>query len=93
MIRPSTPAEYKDALRAILIAAKMIRSWDLADLERGMTHNLEVGHLIDPTLWLTKHKALEQDRELVRAALYLWRYAERFERADELAATDKEPGS
>ena len=68
--------EYRAAIGAAVIAANMLAQWDipqlLADIERADAF----GPLLDPTLWSKKHKAMDEDREALRAALPLWRLAQ-----------------
>lgn len=64
-------SEYREAVQTAVLCARMISVHDipaiLADIERADI----VGPMIDPTLWREKHKAMNQDREVLRAALAL----------------------
>jgi hypothetical protein len=61
------------------MAAKLLTYIDipqmLADIERADT----LGPLLDPTLWMNKSEAMNQDRELLKAALPLWKLAKKRE--------------
>lgn len=67
----SSVEEYKSDLFLILMAARALAGVDvskrIAEIERAHA----IGPIVDPTLWMKKREAMEQDRDLLRAALPL----------------------
>jgi len=39
---------------------------------------------LNPTLWMTRHGAMDEDRELLEAAAVLWRLAKKIKKAGEV---------
>jgi hypothetical protein len=66
---------YGTIILAALIASKMISLYDLPDLLSRMSLAHTTASIYDPTLWMNKHKMMEEDRELIEAAMPLWRMA------------------
>jgi hypothetical protein len=90
-----TKEEWANAIMTIAMAARMVAQWDLEGMiSRGETA-LGAGVFFDPTLWIQKRKALEEDLEMVRAALPLLRVAEKLGAAavEARARLDAETGS
>lgn len=66
-------AEYQAAVRGVALLVGIVQQWDLPKLLEAIEHADAVGPLFDPTAWMRKREALEQDRELLKAALPLWK--------------------
>lgn len=66
---------YQDAVRACALLAGLLLMHDLPGLLRAIERADAIGPLVDPTLWRDKGAAMLQDKELLEAALPLWRYA------------------
>lgn len=64
-------AEYREAVHTVVLCARMIAVHDLPAILESIERADIVGPMIDPTLWREKHKAMDQDREILRAALDL----------------------
>lgn len=68
-------ATYRASLESVVMAARLVSQWDLPELLKAMGRAQAIGPLVDPTLYRAKAAAMEQDRELLEAALPLWRFA------------------
>lgn len=79
-------AEYQSAIVAVRIAATMLAQHELTEILRAIEFADSFGPVLDPTLWRDKHEAMEQDREVLKAALPLWKLGRKF------AELAKEPG-
>jgi hypothetical protein len=86
-----TPAEYQQALFSVATAARLFVDVDLPDILRRMEHCEAFGGLIDPTLYREKSKDMAHDKEMVEAALPLWRWARKVQ-ASALAKQAAERG-
>lgn len=69
--------DYRSAVMACRVAAKMLAQHDLSGLLRAVDRADAVGPILDPTLWRDKHEAMAEDAELLRAALPLAELASR----------------
>jgi hypothetical protein len=76
--------EYQAAVRIAALAAALLQEHDLPELLRAIDHSHAVGPILDPTLYREKAGAMELDRELLDAALPLWKLGRK--RAGNLAA-------
>ncbi len=65
--------DHQNAIRAAVIAAQLLAQHPIANLIEAAHRALDVGWIGDPTLWRDKHKALEEDLEILEAALPLVR--------------------
>lgn len=63
--------EYRAAVMACVIAAKMLAQHDLPKLLEAIAHADSVGPLLDPTLWMQKSQAMTEDKGMLQAALPL----------------------
>lgn len=66
---------YRAAVQAAVLCAKMLHQWPLPELLRDIEHAHAVGPILDPTLYRDKNSAMDEDAELLRAALPLWQIA------------------
>lgn len=75
MSAPQDPrvVEYQSAVRGVALLVNIVQQWDLPKLLEAIEHADVVGPFFDPTAWMRKREALEQDRELLQAALPLWK--------------------
>lgn len=69
--------DYHSALLACITAAKVLQQHDLAKRLRDISTADTLGPMVDPTLWRDKHKAMYEDREVLEAALPLWKLGQR----------------
>jgi hypothetical protein len=69
------PTEYREQLKLILSAARIVACVDVPKLISDIERADVIAPLIDPTLWMTKHREMEEDRQLLEAALPLHRKA------------------
>jgi hypothetical protein len=67
--------EHRLSVEMVLSAARVLLAIDIPDAIRKAERALDVGPLLDPTLWMQKHKDLEGDLAFLRAALPLWKLA------------------
>jgi hypothetical protein len=88
--------DYRDALESIVIVGRILLSHDLPELLRAIERAHAFGPILDPTLYREKSKAMELDKEWFKAALPLYRHAEKMakeERERVAAAAQVPPGS
>ncbi len=64
--------DYQPTVMACAIAAKMLGQWDLPAMIASIDQADTVGPVFNPTLYLEKHHAMAEDRELLEAARPLW---------------------
>ena len=62
---------YRAAVLAAHIAARILAQHPIRELLQDIERADAVGPLFNPTLWMEKHAAMEEDRELLQAALSL----------------------
>lgn len=68
MAKTEKEIAYQDALFTCVICAKMLAEHDLAELIAAIGTADAIAPLIDPTLWLRKRDAMNEDLEVFRAA-------------------------
>jgi hypothetical protein len=71
---PDHLADYQAAVVACHLARALLHDYDLPSLLRAIEHSEAVAPIIDPTLYREKAKAMKQDRDIIRAAMALWRF-------------------
>ena len=64
-------SNHADAVKTIILLGRTLEVYDIPQLIEQGQRALDFGPFQDPTLWIQKHQALEQDLELLRAALPL----------------------
>jgi hypothetical protein len=69
----SNVEEYRAAVQACVLAASILAPYDVPRLLRAIDHADAVGPILNPTLWIQKQGAMGEDREVLEAALPLWR--------------------
>lgn len=67
--------KYRVAVATISTASNMVAMHDIPELLAAIERGHSVGPILDPTLYRDKAKAMEEDAELLRAALPLWKLA------------------
>jgi hypothetical protein len=67
--------EWQSAVILCLTAARAIGQLPLTDLIAAGGRANSIGPLLDPTLWIRKHKAMSEDLALFQAAHPLWEFA------------------
>ncbi|MGH9462021.1 MAG: hypothetical protein ACRD1X_12430 [Vicinamibacteria bacterium] len=70
-----TSEEYRDNLIMVLTSARTLLLVDVPDLLNRISRAETLGPLLDPTLWIRNHQAMEEDKELLEAALPLYNLA------------------
>lgn len=67
--------DHRQAMEMIIMAMRMLAVVDLPRVHEAAQRALDFSCFSDPTLWIQKSKALEEDKELLEAAMPLWRAA------------------
>lgn len=62
-----SPLEYEEHLLRAHLVAQMLVDMPLAEMLSAIDHADSVGVMFSPTLWMEKHRAMDQDREIVQA--------------------------
>ena len=60
--------EYQQAVMTAQLCGQLLSRFDIPQLLNSIERADSIGPLLDPTLWRNKHKAMEEDRELLKAA-------------------------
>jgi hypothetical protein len=71
---------HRSAIQAACVCARMLKQYDIPKLLLAIEHADALGPYLDPTLWIKKAKAMLEDKEMLEAALPLWRLAEKLEK-------------
>lgn len=69
----SALVDHRETTMMVIGAARIISVLELDIALRQAERALDMGPILDPTLWRDKHKALEQDIQILKAGLPLWR--------------------
>lgn len=64
-------ADYRSVIMHVAMCAKLLADYDIPDLIRKINRAETVGPMLDPTLWIRKNKAMDEDKEMLKAALPL----------------------
>lgn len=88
-----TQAEYRSLFAAIGVTGQLLLQFDLEQLLRDMERAEAFGCFADPTLWIDKIGKMREDREVVEAALPLWRMAKKLKERAAADATAAPPPS
>lgn len=65
---------YQSAVQACALVGRILAQHDIPALLADIDEADVLGPLIDPTLYRDKHKAMQQDRDLLKAANVLREY-------------------
>jgi hypothetical protein len=68
---PTKVAEYQGAVIACALARQILRAHDIPAILAAIEHAHAIGPILDPTAYREKGKAMEEDRELLTAAMKL----------------------
>jgi hypothetical protein len=68
-------AEYREAVLACHMAARLLAVHDIPKLLEAINHADAVGAILDPTLFRSKAQAMHEERDILRAALALRKFA------------------
>ncbi len=68
---PDHVADYRAAVLACHQARALLHEHDLPSLLAAIERAETTGPALDPTLWREKAKLMEQDRDIIRAAMAL----------------------
>lgn len=74
-----TPEAYQEALILIVQSARLVGMVDVPDMLQRIERADSLGALLDPTLYGEKHAAMMEDKQLLEAALPLYRIAKEME--------------
>ncbi len=77
--------EYRAAVQACVMAAQILSMHDIPGMLNAIERAHALGPVVDPTLWKQKCQAMEEDREMLEAALPLVRIAKKLAAAREQA--------
>jgi hypothetical protein len=67
-------AEYRAAVLACHMARQILQLHELPTILDAIERAGAIGPVLDPTLYRDKAKAMEEDREILRAAMALWSF-------------------
>lgn len=59
--------DYKQAVMAAAMCARIMAVHDIPKLLSAISRAESVGSLLDPTAWIQNRKAMEEDKELLQA--------------------------
>lgn len=90
---PTTAERYQAALLCVFQCAQFISTADVPDLLARIERAHSFGALLDPTLYRQKVQAMDQDKEMIEAALPLWRWAKRLEERVKAKAAAQKGGA
>lgn len=71
-----TSEQYQQSLITVATTARLLVDVDVPDLLRRIERAHSFGCMVDPTLYREKVEAMDQDKEMLEAALPLWRWAQ-----------------
>ncbi len=86
-------SEYRSALLLILNSARVMTVIDLPKLLAAIEHSHALGPMVDPTLYREKMRAMDEDKEILTAALPLWKLAKKLEERARAAESEKAAAS
>lgn len=86
-----TAEQYQQQLFTVATTARLLVDVDIPDLLQRIERAHSLGSMIDPTLYRDKVVAMDQDKDMLEAALPLWRWARKI-RASAQAAQEKARG-
>jgi len=72
-----TIEEYRENLKTCALASMFLERVNVPDMLERIERADAFGGMIDPTLYREKRGAMMEDKELLEAALPLWRYAQK----------------
>lgn len=72
-----TQDDYAAAIMSCVMAARLLSLHDLPGILAAIERTEALGPLLDPTLYRDRSRAMWDDKEMLEAAMPLWRLAER----------------
>jgi len=78
-IKVKNETTYRVAMESIVMAANLIRQYDLPGMIESINFADRVGPFVDPTMYMHNAHLMHKSKEIIEAALPLWRLAERNE--------------
>ena len=79
MIQPKSSVEYQVALSAIFQAARLMAGFDLPSIVEQIGRCEAIGPIMAPSLWIQNGGKMAEDKEMIEAALPLWRWLQKIE--------------
>lgn len=86
MDEPLSTAEYRAAVTGVVVCARVLNQFDIPKLLEAIERADSFGCFFDPTLWINNRGKMNEDREVLEAALPLWRLAKKLQAMNEAAA-------
>lgn len=86
-----TAEEYQQQLMNVAMTARLLVEVDIPDLLSRIELAHSFGCMLDPTLYRDKVEAMDQDKDMLEAALPLWRWSQKV-KASALAKQAAERG-
>jgi hypothetical protein len=74
--------EYRSAILACAMAVRILSVHDLQKMLNAISSSEGIGPILHPALYREKAKAMEEDKQLLRAALPLWEMAKRMSKKE-----------
>lgn len=72
-----TTTDYQSAVLSACTAARLLAEHDLPALLAAISHAEIFGPMTDPTLYREKSQAMSEDKQILEAALPLWKLGRR----------------
>ncbi len=69
--------DHQTAVMSVISAMRILRMVDLPKVLDNIERASAIGPLIDPTLYLRNGDKMHEDKDLLKAALPLWRFAKK----------------
>jgi hypothetical protein len=73
MVNRMSSAEYRAAVVGCAFIAKMLTQYDLQAIIEAINHSDAFGCFIDPTLWINNRDKMQEDKQIIEAAMPLWK--------------------
>jgi hypothetical protein len=61
------PAEYRETMMKVALLAQLAADLPVSEMLSAINRADSVGHIVDPTLYRAKHKAMCEDADMLRA--------------------------
>lgn len=78
--------DYRGAVIACLISGKVVATFDIPRMLQSIETAHALGPVMDPTLYRDKFLAMDEDKEILEAALPLWNLIKTLEAKKKMAA-------
>jgi len=77
--------EYMTTLSSVSVAMGLLADTDIPAVLQAIANADAIGPIFNPTLWMEKHRAMDENKELLEAALPLWRMAQKLKSMEKKA--------